>query len=309
MTLVGRRELDHPALGTPSNAGALHSSIETIYTTLSNDLASRYTVLTSVANNVTTTFKHNFGSDFNDLGFVIFTGTFPNITRVDNLRSSGWNIQPTSGNLKTHIDITTPSSGGPHTFVVIVYQLPEVSTKSESLSNAQPNYIPAFTGQQRVDSVYGRRWTATGRTASTDWKRELGASFDLVVNSNVGYGTHTTLALALAAAFDGARILVEDDQTLNSTLNITNKVHLVFRPGADIIKGSATTGISFNSGSSGSIIEHARFQGYSVSGDKPLNISTAVANVKVLYPVFATGSDSTVTDVDGNSIVIGQLDE
>ena len=121
MTLVGRAQLDHPALGA-AGGSALHASIESIYTVIGNDLAARYNTAASIANSAVTTFTHNFGVQFADLKVLLYTGTHPNLTRVADPVASGWVIAANGGNLKTQIDVTAPSSGGPHTFAVITMQ-------------------------------------------------------------------------------------------------------------------------------------------------------------------------------------------
>jgi hypothetical protein len=121
MTLVGRAQLDHPALGA-AGGSALHASIESIYTVIGNDLAARYNTAASIANSAVTTFTHNFGVQFADLKVLLYTGTHPNLVRVADPVASGWVIAATVGFEKTQIDVTAPSSGGPHTFAVITMQ-------------------------------------------------------------------------------------------------------------------------------------------------------------------------------------------
>lgn len=129
MTIVGRSKIDHPALGT-AGGSALHASIETIYTNIGDDLAGRFDTASSIANSTVTTIDHNFGVDFADLRVLIYTGTHPNLTRVSDPVASGWTIAATSGFEKTKVDITTPSSGGPHTFAVFITQGKEVNAST-----------------------------------------------------------------------------------------------------------------------------------------------------------------------------------
>lgn len=121
MTLVGRRKLDHPSLGT-AGGSALHASVETLYTNIGDDLGGRFKTAASVANSAVTTFEHNYGTQFADLKVLIYTGTHPNLTRVSDPVASGWTIAATVGFEKTKIDVTAPGSGGPHTFAVFIAQ-------------------------------------------------------------------------------------------------------------------------------------------------------------------------------------------
>lgn len=118
-TEVGRLKLDHPALGT-AGGSALHTLINNIYTKISDNADSRYFTHSAIANSTTVTEDHNFGVALDELTVRIYTGTHPNLTRVADPVASGWTIAATGGFTKTKIDVTTPGSGGPHTFAVVV---------------------------------------------------------------------------------------------------------------------------------------------------------------------------------------------
>lgn len=120
MTLVGRRQLNHPALSTAGGSG-LHASIESIYTLLSDDMPGRWFANTAVANSTATVLVHNFGGAFDQYTVLLYTGTSADdLTRVTDPAGSGWTIVATPSFLKTKITVTTPSSGGPHNFFVFI---------------------------------------------------------------------------------------------------------------------------------------------------------------------------------------------
>jgi hypothetical protein len=118
-TIVGREKIDHPSLGA-AGGSALHVAIETIYTNVGNDMSARFKPFAAVANSAVTVIDHNFGVVFSDLNVYLYTGVHPTLVRVTNPTASGWTIAATVGFEKTKIDITAPSSGGPHTFVAYV---------------------------------------------------------------------------------------------------------------------------------------------------------------------------------------------
>jgi hypothetical protein len=154
MTLVGRAQLDHPALGA-AGGSALHASIESIYTNIGNDLAARYDTAASIANSAVTTFTHNFGVQFADLKVLLYTGTHPNLVRVADPTASGWVIAANGGNLKTQIDVTAPSSGGPHTFAVITMQ----SRGAEKLTDLDDiNTTAPIDGQFLIYDTATSKW-------------------------------------------------------------------------------------------------------------------------------------------------------
>lgn len=113
---LGRMLLNHPPLNTTGGSG-LYSDIESIFETISNSMPSRYSVYTSVANSVTTNIIHNLGVAFSELNIFVYTGTFPNLTLATN-----YTVAVDGSNPKTRIDVTTPGSGGPHSFVVFIAQ-------------------------------------------------------------------------------------------------------------------------------------------------------------------------------------------
>jgi len=154
MTLVGRAQLDHPALGA-AGGSALHASIESIYTVIGNDLAARYDTAASIANSAVTTLTHNFGVQFADLKVLLYTGTHPNLVRVADPVASGWVIAATVGFEKTQIDVTAPSSGGPHTFAVITMQ----SRGAEKLADLDDiNTTAPIDGQFLIYDTATSKW-------------------------------------------------------------------------------------------------------------------------------------------------------
>lgn len=122
MTIVGRAGLDHPAYDTAAGGGTLHTSVESLWTQVSDHIPGRVKQYSALANSTLSTYEHGFGVPFEDLRVNIYTGSIGNLTPVTDPVTSGWVIVATSGFLKTRIDVTTPSSGGPHTFVVQVVE-------------------------------------------------------------------------------------------------------------------------------------------------------------------------------------------
>lgn len=120
-TLVGRRKYSHPSLGA-AGGSALHAAIELIYTTISNDGGGRFFAMSAVANSTVIDFEHNFGVDDTEVSYALFLGSHPALSKVADPTGSGWTIVPTPGFEKTKTRLTAPSSGGPHTFVLWVFQ-------------------------------------------------------------------------------------------------------------------------------------------------------------------------------------------
>lgn len=68
-------------------------------------------------------------------------------------------------------------------------------------------------------------------------------TYDMIVG-NQRHCTHKTLVEAIAAASNGDRILVTEDQTLTATLTVNKSVEIVFKPGMGFTRsGSFTPGM------------------------------------------------------------------
>ena len=110
-----------PDLGDPAGSGQVTVVQDTI-TELSNDDNARYRTASAIADSTLTTFTHDFGVAFSELNILVYTGTYPSLTRVADPTASGWVIAANGGNPLTQIDVTTPGSGGPHTFALQIIQ-------------------------------------------------------------------------------------------------------------------------------------------------------------------------------------------
>jgi hypothetical protein len=72
-----------------------------------------------VADSNTTTFRHNFGLNSADLEFFLYTGTGTSKVFVNPV-VAGYVIVDNGANPKLEIDVTAPSSGGPHDYTLVV---------------------------------------------------------------------------------------------------------------------------------------------------------------------------------------------
>lgn len=120
-TIVSRLKLAHPDLGYDGGA-SLYTAVNSLYVKIGDNMSSRYSEYTGVANSGVNTIDHNFGVAFSELRVLLYTGTGTSKVRVPSPSASGWTIAATTGFLTTKIDVTAPSSGGPFTFSVEILQ-------------------------------------------------------------------------------------------------------------------------------------------------------------------------------------------
>lgn len=119
-TTLGRLLLVHPDLGHIGGA-TLHTKMTTLFTRVADNVSTRYQEYTAVANSTLSTYDHEFGVPFADLTVILWSGNGTSKTRISDPAGAGWTIAATVGFTTTKIDITTPSSGGPHTFAIEIY--------------------------------------------------------------------------------------------------------------------------------------------------------------------------------------------
>lgn len=97
--------------------------------------------------------------------------------------------------------------------------------------------------------------------------------YDKVVGDTSLVGvTHSSLKLALDNALDGEKILVLQDETINTTPVVTkNNIEIVFKRGVTFTKGSALIGLQID-GNDCKLL-NARFTLFSTVGDKGVLVS------------------------------------
>lgn len=229
-TIVGREKLDHPSLGA-AGGSALHTAIETIYTNIGNDNPGRFKAYSGVANSAVTVIDHNFGVQFSDLNVYLYTGSHPNLTRVANPSGAGWSIAASVGFEKTRIDVTAPSSGGPHTFAVFVVHgsldldsltdvnltTPPEDGQALVYETASTSWKPGASGDAsfKIQSITDPNATIKGGylllddgrelatydgggTASTDFGKDLTVSLDTILGGNPANATAYYLYIDLS---------------------------------------------------------------------------------------------------------------
>ena len=250
MTIVGRAQLDHPALGT-AGGSALHASIETIYTNIGNDLAARFDTAASIANSAVTTFTHNFGVQFADLKVLLYTGTHPNLVRVADPVASGWTIVATSGFLKTKIDVTAPASGGPHTFAVITMQ----SRGAEKLADLDDiNPAVPIDGQFFIYDTATSKWIANYLKYKTESTSIASNTLTPPTGANIQRITSGAADLQMVASPINGKLYVIINET-GSSIQVKNDTgataanRIYTGTGADFtLKNQAAISLIYNSG-------------------------------------------------------------
>lgn len=118
---LGRQGITFPDLGHPGGSTQVnlqHTAIET----LSDDSNAKFQEYSAVPNGTTNSIIHNLGVELSELKVLIYSGNHPSLTRIENPTTiaSPWTIVATSGQERVSIDVTTPASGGPHTYAVVV---------------------------------------------------------------------------------------------------------------------------------------------------------------------------------------------
>ena len=112
-----------PDLNDPAGASQVNT-IQAAIAELSNNANSRVVEFTAEADSTTVEVDHNLGLNLDQLSVFILSGAHPSYTRISNPTciATPWGIAEKTGSEKLVLEITTPASGGPHTFAVVVLQ-------------------------------------------------------------------------------------------------------------------------------------------------------------------------------------------
>lgn len=215
MAIVGRAKFDHPALGT-AGGSSLFTSIETLYTNTSDDLNGRFKAYSSIADSTTNTYEHGFGVDIAELTVLIYTGTHPSLTRVTDPVAAGWVIAATGGFTKTKVDITTPGSGGPHTFVAWILHTRAAQYLDDlddvTLTSPSTGQVLTYNGSIWVNQGTGISNYALKTTTYT------AANRDKIIADTSGGAFTITLPLTPTV---GDSVIIKDATRTWSTNNLT----------------------------------------------------------------------------------------
>lgn len=306
-TVVGRAKLDHPSLAA-AGGSALHAAIETIYTNVSDDLSGRFATFSGIANSTTNTYEHNFGVPFSELQILLYTGSHPSLVKVDSITEAGYSIVANGSFLETKIDITTPASGGPHTFAVfIVHAGPGIFDIDafKVLSVSTPNAV-IKGGYQLFDNGKELATYDGSGSASTDFGKDLTVSLTTIFGSAPANATAYYLYIdlnSLSASVtqtDTGRVVYAVQQA-NFALSTTKpELQTLTRYAPVAVIKSATTGTAWSgSGSSFKTLSHSIGQVTSPVTATP----TVLGVVDSYYPTntvsSTTDADKTVTTTDG----------
>ena len=262
MATISRRQYDHPALAT-AGGSALHASIENLYTLLGNDAMSRYKAFSAVANSSVGVIAHEFGLDFANLKVQILTGTYPALTLVSDPIGSGWTVTATTGLESRSIDVTAPSSGGPHTYAVIVTHE----------SNGSP-FIPGIV------SIGAQSFAGAKTFLSTIVGSISGNAGTVTTNANLTGHITSTGNAAVLGSFTSAHLLA-------ALTNPTGTGSAVFATSPTFVTpilGTPASGVATNLTGTAS----------------GLTAGTVTTNANLTGDVTSTGNATTLATVNSN---------
>jgi len=191
-----------PDLGDAGGAGQV-TTIQNSVTELSNDDNSRYRTASAVADSTLTTFTHDFGVAFSELNVLLYTGTHPSLTRVSDPAAAGWTIAANGGNPLTQIDVTTPGSGGPHTFALQIIQ-GRGAENLDDLDDVDVSTTAPEDGQALVFDSTGSEWIP-GASGDSSFKCQTVSDPNLTLKSGfliLDDGVELRIATDLTVSLD-----------------------------------------------------------------------------------------------------------
>lgn len=120
MAIVSRLQLNHPTLGTAGGAG-LHSSIESLYTKIGDNMADRWFAITDFDQTEVVDLLHNFETDINNLRYDLYNftgGEWVRLTAATSPARSAFSVIEKVGSEATTLQITNNTGGNNLTFAV-----------------------------------------------------------------------------------------------------------------------------------------------------------------------------------------------
>lgn len=130
-------------------------------------------------------------------------------------------------------------------------------------------------GYIKIAEVLVTAVTGIGASNAITDKRPTFAigGFDKIVGSG-SHCTHSTLASAIAAASAGERILIENSETISTTVTLSvDNIELNFKPNVSLTKGGSATE-ALNITGDGVRINGGRFVNFSGGGDRGIRVSS-----------------------------------
>jgi hypothetical protein len=132
------------------------------------------------------------------------------------------------------------------------------------------------------------------------------ALYDAVVGS-AAYCTDASISAAVSRVSAGARILVVEDQALNTTVTVSKaNLRIELKGGVTVSKGTATTGFSVTA--SGFEMCGGRVTGFAAAGNKALNFS-ALATYGKVWGVRFLNNDTDIDDSLADVAQWGNINE
>jgi len=132
-------------------------------------------------------------------------------------------------------------------------------------------------------------------------------SFDKVVGTG-SHCTHSTLAEAIAASVAGDRILVENNETISTTVTISvSNIEITFRPNVSLTKGGAATE-AINITGDGVRINGGRFVDFSGGGDRGIRVSSG-GDYAILFGQRFSNCTIDVQEDSGTATILGNVIE
>lgn len=211
---VSRAALDHPAQSTTGDA-SLYSRVEALYFQLGNHLASRWIIISSLANGATTTGRsHGLRVPFPVLGFFYYTAANANDDGTGELTPiySGVTVVPTSGNATTQVDVTNNTGGTLTNLRILVLQTSNsfyqriVDPSLTAGGNVYATLADAISGAVAGDKILVRG-TETITAAVTINKADLTIEWSPGAKTVVGSGSTQTVGLVVNGSGPRCRLI------------------------------------------------------------------------------------------------------
>ena len=264
---VGRLKVQVPDLGDPGGT-TLRDNFDAMIKQMSDATAGRYQEFSAVADSTTVELDHNLGANLIELNVYIYTGAGASKSLLADYANTGYAVAEKTGSEKTVLEITTPGSGGPHNFVVIVRDggsMSQFTMRALALAPVTPPagvYVPfwhAASGRYMYQTPAGTPLLidSGGQAGGLNWNVVAGSApsdttfdNDRVFVFQAGQGQQIIVSYRVPREYvPGRQIKLRFGYFVNATSNtvLFSTVTTLTRADTDAVDSSANSHPSGNS--------------------------------------------------------------
>ncbi len=163
--LISRLGIVYPAYDEPGGR-PLYEKMQRAWEKVGDNINSRYVEYTGIEANQAVSINHGLGVSLDEISVLLYSGTGSEKVRIASPSQAGWRIDPSDNNEAQEVKVTTPATGGPFDFSVVLINDGGVLRRDFSMNRPRASFIGAIGSPDDPNAVIGGR-TLTDSELST----------------------------------------------------------------------------------------------------------------------------------------------